>query len=111
MIRGKMTQAELAELMGVNNKTISRYELNESVPDGMFLIELHKLFKADPAWILLGDDAGDEHQGVAGVQGNELLPDEHQLMMAYRQASEDTKRYLIGTAVMAVLPQPKPTKK
>lgn len=43
-IKKKLTQDELAALLGVkDNQTISRWELNEIVPGGRYLIELMKV--------------------------------------------------------------------
>lgn len=40
-----MTQAELAELTGVSQRTLCRYELSEREPDASFVLRVCKLFK------------------------------------------------------------------
>jgi transcriptional regulator with XRE-family HTH domain len=56
-VRGGMTQAEFASQLGVVSKTISRYESNETVPDGAFLLKLKDMFDISPDWLLLGKQA------------------------------------------------------
>lgn len=44
----KMTQADLAEALGCENSTISRYELGSFTPDSEQLVELAKIFGVSP---------------------------------------------------------------
>ncbi|QTR54767.1 helix-turn-helix domain-containing protein [Thiothrix unzii] len=53
-VRGGLTQAEFAEKMEVVSKTIRRYESDETIPDGIFLLRLKAIFNVDPTWVLLG---------------------------------------------------------
>ncbi len=44
-VAAHMTQAELAELLGVSQRTLCRYELSEREPDAKFVLSVCKLFK------------------------------------------------------------------
>ena len=50
-----LTQEELAEKIGVNSKTISKWETGINVPDTVLLFELSKVFKVSVQDILNGD--------------------------------------------------------
>jgi transcriptional regulator with XRE-family HTH domain len=56
LIRGKMTQAEFSEKLGISRKTLIRYEKNESDPSASFLQALISDFGVDPRWLLIGDE-------------------------------------------------------
>jgi len=42
-IRGGLSQAQFAELLGVRQATVSRWETGESVPSGPALVLLHQI--------------------------------------------------------------------
>ena len=48
----KLTQKELAELIGVARNTISKYEVNEFLPDSANLIALSKFFDVSVDYLL-----------------------------------------------------------
>lgn len=54
-VRGEMKIGFFAERLGVNRKTITRWEANEALPDGSSLLALHAQFGISPAWVLLGE--------------------------------------------------------
>lgn len=51
----KLTQAELAEMLGVSNRSISRWENGVTMPDFDLLIELAKHYDVDVMEILNGE--------------------------------------------------------
>lgn len=57
-LRGAQTQAELAAKLGVDRKTIVRWEAGERLPDGGSLLSLAKLCGADLNLLLTGEVAG-----------------------------------------------------
>lgn len=85
-IRGAMGVMEFAERLGVNRKTITRWEADEALPDGASLLALLEKFGADPAWVLAGTGASPS-----------LAPDEAALLDNYRHAPEDQQRLLRET--------------
>lgn len=95
-VRGEMTQAAFAELLGIDRKTVVRYESGERLPDAEFLIKLNVLYKVQPLWLLtgLGSD----------VAGEKLTPREARLLAAYRAADDQGKAAL--EAMAAALPAP-----
>lgn len=51
----KLTQAELAEMLGVTNRSISRWENGATMPDFDLLIELAKYYEVEVGEILDGE--------------------------------------------------------
>lgn len=58
-----MTQAAFADWLDVSKTTITRYEADGSIPDGVFLLKLQQYCGADPSWVLLGRDEATAHTG------------------------------------------------
>ncbi|MCV0073266.1 helix-turn-helix domain-containing protein [Pseudomonas aeruginosa] len=78
-LRGSMKVGDFADCLGVNRKTITRWEADEALPDGSSLLALHERFGASPTWVLLGDvDPGARH---APPSAEETL-----LLERYRQS-------------------------
>lgn len=53
-LRGTLTQARFAEQLGVDRKTVVRWEAGERLPDGASLLKLVEVFSADVNYILTG---------------------------------------------------------
>lgn len=53
---GGMSQRELAELIGVTERSVSAYEAGDVVPY-RFLSKIEEALQRDKAWILYGDEA------------------------------------------------------
>lgn len=76
-LRGEksITQAELAEILGVSNRSISRWENGVTMPDFDLLIELAKYYKVEVGEILDGERRGgnssDEEFREAGMPEKE----------------------------------------
>lgn len=87
-VRGGRGVAEIAEALGVNRKTITRWEADEALPDGKSLLALKEQFGADPAWILTGS-------GVAQTGGT-LSADEEVLLNGYRALDPATKKRMLA---------------
>lgn len=54
-VRGKLGVGEFAEVLGLNRKTVTRWEADEVLPDGLSLLALKRCFDCDPGWLLTGD--------------------------------------------------------
>jgi transcriptional regulator with XRE-family HTH domain len=80
-----MTQAEFAAKMQVSTTTVTRYEGDNTIPDGNFLLKLEELFRADPAWILLGRTSSDENRSRMASS------DESTLLSDYTSVSDQSK--------------------
>ena len=52
--RGKMTQQEFADLLGLGRNTVVRYESGKTTPDSDFFIRLEKKFNVSPGWMISG---------------------------------------------------------
>lgn len=94
-LRGDLTQAEFAERLDVDPKTIGQWERGERVPSGTVLLRMASEFGADVGYILTGKKGG-----VAP----HLPPDEEQLLAHYRAANSDGReriRQISATAANA----------
>ena len=87
-VRGKLGIGEFAEVLGVNRKTVSRWEADETLPDGASLLALKDKFGADPGWILTGS-------GEA-PNTSSLTPDEQVLLDGYRALDVATRRRMLA---------------
>lgn len=54
LVRGKISQDDFAQRIGVHKSSLGRYERGESVPDSNFLSTICLEFGIYPQWILLG---------------------------------------------------------
>ncbi|WP_460418895.1 helix-turn-helix domain-containing protein [Pseudomonas sp. microsymbiont 2] len=77
-LRGAMKIGDFAECLGVNRKTITRWEAGEALPDGSSLVALHESFGVSPTWVLLG--------AVAPEAAAPLSAEENLLLTRYRQS-------------------------
>lgn len=93
-LRGEMKVGDFAERLGVNRKTITRWEANDALPDGSSLLALYLQFGASPAWVLLGEGAEAE---AVPLPAEEML-----LLQRYRQSPTALRdaalRVLLGEA-------------
>jgi transcriptional regulator with XRE-family HTH domain len=53
-VRGRLTQAEFAQSLGVHKNTLIRYEKEERLPDSALLMRICERYEVNPAWLLLG---------------------------------------------------------
>ncbi|HWV09732.1 MAG TPA: helix-turn-helix transcriptional regulator [Pseudomonas sp.] len=84
-VRGGLTQSQFAERLGLERKTVSRYEAGERAPDALALVQLMSEFGVDLAWLLTGDG-----------EGLRLTADERELLALFRSASLGVKAAAIG---------------
>lgn len=88
-VRGEMTQAEFADRLDVDRKTVVRWEAGERAPDGSSLINMVRLFNLDANWLINGE-------GLTPTQ--RLTLEERAVLDAYRAAPKSLR-----SAVLAVL--------
>ena len=90
-VRGNLGVGEFADVLGVNRKTVTRWEANETLPDGASLLALMEHFGVDPRWLLKGEG------GERSAQPT-LTPDEAALLDNYRHAGDEGRRALKATS-------------
>lgn len=88
VIRGDLGVAEFASALGINRKTVTRWEADESLPDGASLLALRDRFGADPGWILSGEGEP--------PSASKLTPDEQVLLDGYRTLDQGTRRRMLA---------------
>lgn len=91
-LRGSMKIGDFAECLGVNRKTITRWEAGEALPDGSSLLALHESFGASPTWVLLGEVVPGTEVPASGEESL-LLEKYRQSPVALRDAA---LRVLLG---------------
>lgn len=89
-LRGDLSQAEFAQRIGVDRKTVVRWEAGERLPDGTSLLALMQVFGASASYLLTGREGGVQLADAA----------EQVLIDSYRRCSADAKRHLIQTAAL-----------
>lgn len=80
--RNGWTQEEVAEAIGVDRVTYTRYENGTRMPNAVAVIKLAHLFKISPEMLLVMDD----------YEGNSL--EEEQLLADYRALSDQGQSYI-----------------
>lgn len=89
-LRGAMGVGEFADALGINRKTVTRWEANDSFPDGQSLIKLKEVFGADPTWVLLGAGGSPSLDSAA-----------RRLIADYEAAGQEGRKLIEGTARLA----------
>lgn len=88
-LRGDMTKQSFALGLGVDRKTVERWEAGERLPDGSKLQKLATEFGADLNYILTGKRSNPTTDAAEQV-----------LLDSYRRCSQQAKQNLIQTAAL-----------
>jgi transcriptional regulator with XRE-family HTH domain len=80
-VRGKMTQKEFADLLGIGRTTLINYEKDERMPDADFFIRMHTILHVESSWLLIGEGKKDT--------GEQMTADEAALLFSYRLLAND----------------------
>jgi transcriptional regulator with XRE-family HTH domain len=99
-LRGNQGVSEFAAVLGINRKTVTRWEADETLPDGASLLALKEKFGADPGWVLTG--IGD------APNISTLTPDEQVLLDGYRSLDPATKKRMLAFMLGGLEPANKP---
>lgn len=89
-LRGRSSQGEFAERLGVNRKTVERWESGERLPDGQSLLALMTECGADVNYILKGR-----------TEDRKLTSEELTMLAYFRDATPDVRRAAMGALVGA----------
>lgn len=86
------TQESLAELLGIGNRQIWRYENGETEPDGEMIARIARALDITTDYLLgLSDDPQPE------LQSNDLLPSERAVISAMRRGDKlEAIKFIIG---------------
>lgn len=88
-----MTQAELAQALGVTNKAVSKWETGEAMPETALLLPISRIFGVSVDELLDGKrsdnaGAGDEHKSIK----------DHDFTRGKGDAKRFTKRFAARSA-------------
>lgn len=84
-LRGNLSQADFADRLGVDRKTVGTWERGERLLDTKALLGIWAEFDVDPAWLLTG-------KGFEPTASS----DERELLALFRSASLTSKAAAIG---------------
>lgn len=93
-LRGGLTQAQFAARLGVDRKTVVRWEAGERLPDGSSLLRFVQEFSADINYILTG-------QRSTSASVSVLTAQERMLLDNYRNTHPAQQQFIEQAAVMA----------
>ena len=90
--QNNLTQAQLAQAIGTNQKTVTRWENGLSEPTAFYLAKLAVFFQVS-ADLLLGleDDLGKKTFPVSDA----VTPEEKKILQAYRKLSPSNRNMIL----------------
>jgi len=86
----KLSQEDLAEMIGTNQRQISRYETGENDPSAEVLAALARALETTPDWLLGFADSPNAK--------SDLSSEERQLIAIYRRKSPEMKQKVLDVA-------------
>lgn len=93
----KMSQQQLAKLLGIHQKNISKYERDEYTPSAFIVRDMAKVFGVTTDYLLFGSQATTK-DGVLHIKDRELAL----CLQELDDLDEDTRRLIIGVVKMAI---------
>lgn len=93
-----ISQAKLAERIGVSAGNVGEWELGRTKPGAEALVSLSKYFRVPVDWILSDDEQEAPAPAPSGLpqQGGVISPDEMELLAKWRQLTERQKGQIEG---------------
>lgn len=85
-IRGNQGVGAFAESIGVNRKTIQRWEAGLAIPDGNSILLLKEKFGVDPSWLLTGESPASVEYGIVVSDAEEV-----ELVQTYRKLARKSR--------------------
>jgi|UniRef100_A0A7C3LQS7 transcriptional regulator with XRE-family HTH domain len=94
-LRGNMSQTAFAELLGISQEDISRYESGQRVPSVAFLVRLSGIHKVSLDWLVMGEaDSGE----LVAQEKESSLPQERRLIENFRQLGRKDRTLILSIA-------------
>lgn len=90
-VRGGLSQAAFAELLGIGRASVQRYEQGKRVLDADLLARLWVLYSIDPLWLITGKSSTDPSWGNVDQE-------ERRLVATFRALSPAGRRHLLEVA-------------
>lgn len=84
----RLTQAQLAQLLGVNQTAVGKYEREELEPNIQTLIKLSNIFEVSIDYVIGNSD---DFGNIAVVGAPELPADEIELLADFRKLPDDLR--------------------
>lgn len=88
----KLTQAQLAEKLGITNRAVSKWETGKSMPDASLLLELCEILNISANELLCGKRLSEEEQKVEAEKNT----------MAYLVTREELEKLQILTEILVL---------
>ena len=94
-LRGNMSQTAFAELLGIRQEEISRFESGARVPSVELLVRLSGIHKVTLDWLVMGGSSG----GEGTVRDEDTsLPQEKKLLDRFRQLGRRDRTLVLSIA-------------
>ncbi len=94
-LRGRMSQTAFAELLGIRQEEISRFEAGLRVPSVEFLVRLSGIHKVTLDWLVMGNPTGGEG---AAREEEASLPQEKELLERFRRLGRKDRTLVLSIA-------------
>ncbi|MHB1287065.1 MAG: helix-turn-helix domain-containing protein [Leptospirales bacterium] len=94
-LRGAMSQTTFAELLGVSQEDVSRFESGNRIPSLPLLLKLSSMHRVSLDWLIKGQN--DSGEGLAGEPAG-LPPQEEILLDHFRQLTRKDRSFLLTLA-------------
>ena len=78
-IRGKMTQKEFSEILGITQRAVINYEISGRVPRKKILNSICEQFGICEQWLLTGEGPVYQHDEPAKISDCQIFSDSHNL--------------------------------
>ena len=93
--KSSLSQQQLAEIIGVSQQSINKYENHTVEPDIATLISLSDFFKVSVDFLIGNTEVKEKADNILD---QELTPDEFKFLAGYRQINE-TEREIINLII------------
>lgn len=90
----KITQQQLADMLGVTNGAIGNYETGRGSIKADNLLKLCDILNCDPNYLFQDDMTKNDY--APAEQGQDLTDDEHELLTNFRASSVDGRRMILN---------------
>lgn len=82
----KLTQTDVANILGIDDTTISKYENDKSEPDNLTTSRLAKLYGVKVSWLLGNEEAEEEIP---------LSDEENELLESFKKLNDEDQDYIM----------------
>lgn len=90
----RLTQQQVAEMLGVHNSTLGKYELGKREPDFKTILRLADIYEVSPIWIITGQNEINRAESRNDAQTTIKLIEEEAHKLGYSLNDPDFQNLL-----------------